>query len=209
MDPTKIKLNYINRSNDKSNSSIVIFQINAAESFDGLAHAWKIIENCGTFHNHPFTYTPRIQVGVKDCYGNYTPRRWARNGEAFEVVKDSSGHVLRPADAPAVSFEEVEVRNNLPRGAMDACVFRDNRLLAEKTSLAPGQKAVFKFFHRVYVGVVSRVQEEEAMDSAIIKTVNTEINLYRLASADIVMTGGGPGPDSRPFEFRLENVVPA
>jgi hypothetical protein len=47
------------------------------------------------------------------------------------------------------------------------------------------------------------------MDSAIISNIDTEISLLGLASADIIMTGGGPGQNSTPFEFQLANVVMA
>ena len=37
--------------------------------------------------------------------------------------------------------------------------------------------------------------------------VNSEIGLLGVQSADIVMTGGGVGPNATPFKFSLENVV--
>jgi hypothetical protein len=39
--------------------------------------------------------------------------------------------------------------------------------------------------------------------------VNTEISLEGIASADIVMTGGGSGSSAQPFVFSLQNVVTA
>ena len=35
---------------------------------------------------------------------------------------------------------------------------------------------------------------------------DTELSLLGISSADIVMTGGGPGPNSTPFSFTLANV---
>ena len=32
-------------------------------------------------------------------------------------------------------------------------------------------------------------------------SINTEISLLGIAGADIVMTGGGSGPDAKPFEI--------
>jgi hypothetical protein len=58
----------------------------------------------------------------------------------------------------------------------------------------------------VFVGVASEVEEGEVMDSAIISSVNTELALLGVQSADILMRGGGPGPESTPFQFSLENV---
>ncbi len=203
---SEIKLNFINHSNDTNNSSIVIFQQNVAENFGEIAVAWKVIENCGRLDNHPFTYPLQFQVSAKDSYGNYTPQLTAVDGQAYEMVKDTSGDVLTIASTPASSAAEVEVRNSLLQGAIDGCIFRDGRLLATKTNIAPGQKAVFQFQPRIYIGVVSQVTESQIMNSAIIKTINTELNLFGISSADIVMTGGGPGPGSSPFEFTLANV---
>ena len=47
------------------------------------------------------------------------------------------------------------------------------------------------------------------MNSAIISNINTEISLLGIVSADIVMTGGGSGPNATAFVFTLENVVMA
>ena len=203
---SEIKLNYVNHSNDTNNSSIVIFQQNVAEDFGEIAIAWLVIKNCGRLDNHPFTYPLQFQVCASDSWGNYTPQLDAVDGQAYEMVKDPSGDVLRISNAPATNAAEVEVRNNLLQGAINANIYRQGRLLAAKTNLAPGQKAVFQFHPRIYMGVVSQIEESQVMNSAIIKTCNTEINLFGISSADIVMTGGGPGPDSRPFEFHLENI---
>ena len=206
MSNSEIKLNFINRSSDTNNSSVVIFQQNVAESFGEIAIAWKVIKNCGRLDNHPFSYPLQFQVCAKDSYGNYTPQLTANDGQAYEMVKDTSGDVLSISSTSASSASEVEVRNSLQQGSIDACIFRDKQLLSSKTNIAPGQKSVFQFHPRIYIGVVSQVEESQVMNSAIIKTVNTELNLFGIMSADIVMTGGGPGAGSSPFEFNLENI---
>ncbi len=201
-----IKLNFINQSADTNNSSIVIFQQNVAEDFGEIAIAWRVIENCGRLDNHPFTYPLDFMVCASDSYGNYTPQLAATNGQAFDMSQDTSGDVLNLSSTPATSPNEVEVRNNLETGAIDANCYRDGNLLASKTGLAPGQKAVFEFQPTIYIGVVSQVVEGDVMDSAIISQINTQINLFGITSADIVMTGGGPGQSSTPFNFSLQNV---
>lgn len=47
------------------------------------------------------------------------------------------------------------------------------------------------------------------MNSAILASINTEISLLGIASAGIVMTGGGAGPDATPFEFSLQSIAMA
>lgn len=201
-----IKLNFINRSNDMNNSNVVIFQQNVAENFDELAVAWKVIQNCGRLDNHPFLYPMNFQVSASDSYGNYTPQLTAYDGQAFDMIKSNSGDILQLSTTPASSPYQVEVRNRLSLGAINASCLRDGKLLAVKTGLAPGQKAVFEFQPCIYIGVVSQVEEGEVMNSAIISQVNTEINLLGITSADIVMTGGGPGTSSTEFSFALENI---
>ncbi|MEO8515336.1 MAG: hypothetical protein ABI426_01260 [Flavobacterium sp.] len=202
----KIKLNFINRSNDTNNSSVVIFQQNVAEDFGELAVAWRVIENCGRLDNHPFTYSLNFAVGAGDSYGNYTPQQIAQDGQGYDMIMNTSGDMLQLSTVPATSAEEVEIRNNLAKGAIDANCYRDGHLIATKTNLAPGQKAIFEFQPRIYIGVASQVEEGDVMNSAIISQINTEINLLGITSADIVMTGGGPGAASTPFNFTLENI---
>lgn len=201
-----IKLNFINKSNDTNNSEVVIFQKNVAQNFDEIDIAWKVIKNCGRLDNHPFVFPFNFHVSASDSYGNYTPQLQALNGQAFEMVRDTSGDVLRLSSTPAVSTNEVEVRNNLANGAIDANCYKDGKLLARKTGLAPGQKASFEFLPRIYIGVISQIEEGEIMNSAIVSQITTSINLYGITSADIVMTGGGPRNNASSFNFSLENI---
>lgn len=202
----KIKLNFINRSSDTNNSSVVIFQQNVAEDFGEIAIAWQVIENCVRLDNHQFVYPLNFQVSASDPYGNFTPQLTAYDGWAFDMVKTSSGDILQLSSVPATSPTEVEVRNQLIQGAINANCYRDGKLLATKTGLAPGQKAVFEFQPRIYIGVFSQIVEGDVMNSAIISQINSEINLFGISSADIVMTGGGRGSSSVPFNFALENI---
>lgn len=201
-----IKLNFINKSQDVNNSSVVIFQQNVAEDFGEIAIAWKVIENCGRLDNHPFNFPLNFKVSASDSYGNYTPQITAYDGQAYEMINAPSGDVLQMATGPATNPNEVEVQNNLDQGAISANVYRDGKLLATKSNLAPGQKAVFEFQPRIYIAAISQVEQGDVMNSAIIQQVNTEISLFGLISADIVMTGGGPGQSSAPFKFTLQNI---
>jgi hypothetical protein len=91
-------------------------------------------------------------------------------------------------------------------GAINANCYRDGKLLAAKTGLAPGQKTAFEFLPKIYIGVISEIEEGEIMNAAIISEINSEINLFGITSADIVMAGGGPGESSTSFNFTLENI---
>ncbi|HHJ14837.1 MAG TPA: hypothetical protein ENJ79_10805 [Gammaproteobacteria bacterium] len=203
-----IKLNFINKTNDANNSQFVIFQKNVATSFDELAVAWKVIQYCGQGDYHPFVFPMSMEVGASDCYNNYMPEIPAENGNMYCVELTSSGHRLLPCGS-GTSAKEVQVRNDLQRGSVNANIYKDGRLLATKTGIAPQQKAVFEFKPTIWIGAVSQVVEGTVMNSAIISDVNTEISLLGIASADIVATGGGPGCNSSAITFSLENVVMA
>ena len=201
-----IKLNFINDSNDVNNSEIVIFAKNAATDIQETAVAWLVIQNCGQGDNHPFVYPMATQVGASDSWGNYTPLLDAADGQQFSMVLDASGDVLKYS-GQAASSTEIEVRNALQKGAINAGIYKSGKLYAQETSIAPGQKAVFQFKPTIWIGVASQVVQGEVMNSAIISSVNTELSLLGVASADIVMTGGGAGPNATPFMFTLANIV--
>jgi hypothetical protein len=200
-----IKLNLINRSNDRINSRVVIFQKNEATNYEELAIAWLVVDNCGQNWNHPFTYPMQMFVSATDSWGNYSPMKDAWNGQKFQVVKDASGDTLKLAGL-ASSPNEVEVLNALELGAVNANIYKSGRLLAAKTNVAPGQKAVFEFKPTIWIGVASQVEEGEVINSAVLSDINTELSLFGIKSADIVMKGGGPGAASTAFTFTLENI---
>jgi len=201
-----VKLNFINDSNDVNNSEVVVFAKNVATDFAETAIAWLVIRNCGHGDNHPFTYPMSSQVAASDSWGNYTPLLQANNGQQFSMVRDPSGDVLQYS-GQASSADEIEVVNALQVGAIDAGIYKSSKLYAQVTSIAPQQKAVFAFKPSLWIGVASQVEEGDVMNSAIVSSINTELSLFGVRSADIVMTGGGAGPNATPFVFTLTNVV--
>lgn len=203
-----IKLNFINNSNDLNNSQIVIFQKNVASDAAETAVAWKVIQNCGPGENHPFTFPLTAQASSGDSSGNCTPQLEAAPGQLLTASQTGSGDVLTYSGASS-SATEVQIRNALPVGSINANIYKSGRLLATRTSLAPEQTAVFQFKPTIWIGFVSQVEEGEVMNAAIVSDVNAELSLLGIASADIVMTGGGAGPNAQPFAFRLENIVMA
>lgn len=201
-----IKLNLINRSGDVNNSDYVIFQKNAATDVNVQSIAWKVVHNLGNGDNHPFVYPMNFEVGAKDSDGNYMPLIGAVNGSTYEVAMERSGHVLRPSVTPASNPTEVEVWNNLSLGAVDAQIYRDGRLLAAKVNVAPGSKGNFQFLPKLFIGTVSQVTQGTVMNSNVSVQYLTELDLLGISSADIVVTGGGAGPNATAFQFSLTNV---
>ena len=204
----KIKLNVINNSNDSYNSEILIFQKNIETNWEENCVAWLVIKNLGQGWAHPFNYTEEMSVSAIDGFGNHSPQKEATYGQQFSVVENPAGDALQYSGV-AVSPNEVEIRNGQYKGAVDANVYKDGRLLATKTGIAPGQKAVFQFNPTIWIGAVSQIEQGDVLDPAILSLITTEISLSGLSSADIVMTGGGHGPEATPFAFTMQNIVNA
>jgi len=202
-----IRLNFINRSNDRNNSTVLIFQKNAASDFDEIAVAWTVIENCAAGWHHQLDFPLELKISAADAWGNEIIEPLpAEGGNLFQVYRDQSGDQLSYV-GPGSSAKEVQLNNSLSQGSIDAKIYRAGNLLAVKTGIAPGQKAVFEFKPTIMIGVVSQIQEGDVINSAIISDVNTEISLLGLKSADIVMRGGGTGEAATEFQFTLENVI--
>ncbi len=204
-----ITLTLINHSSDANNSQVVIFQRNVATNFDEIAVAWKVIEFTGKGDSHRFEFPlANSAVAIDAASGDTVKPVPVSNGTLLSAVDAHDGVALQPSGT-ATSAREIQVLNQRTRGSIDTQIYKDGRLLAIKSSVAPGQKAVFQFKPTIWVGVVTDVQAGEVLDSAILSQVNTELSLMGIVSADIVMTGGGPGPNTKPFSFTLQNVVMA
>jgi hypothetical protein len=203
-----IQLNFINRSHDQNNSRVFLFQKNAATQMDELTTAWKVIRNCGYNCNHPLVYSTSFETCIHDQYGNRSPRRAVQAGDLLSVSSLPNGRSFTSAGKNNNS-REFAIRNDLVRGAIDVGVYSNGKLLALKTNVVPGQKAVFEMLPTLWIGVAAQVIEGQALDSAILSNVNTELSLLGIARADIVMTGGGVGRECAPLQFSLENVAMA
>ncbi len=202
-----IKLRFINRSNDGNKSEVVIYQKNEVSERASLAVAWKVIRYCGRDCYHPFIYPSGYEVTVTDEYGNFAPRIAVTDGQMVKLVSTPTGSRRLRCAGAAGAYNEVDVLNAMDLGSVDVCLFKDKRLMGVKTTVTPGQKAVFQYRPALWIVVASEVVQGQGISSAVLSNVATEISLIGIASADIVMTGGGGGALAGPYEFNLENIV--
>jgi hypothetical protein len=201
-----IKLVFKNLSNDTNNSQVYIYQRNVVASQAELPVAWKVIERCGKGDTNSFDFPLNMEVGVTDSYNNTTPLLPAVPGESFEVVLDKSGDVLQEL-GNSTDPNEVQINNNMTTGAFCGGIYKAGKLLAHKTGVYPGSMASFKFKPSIWIGAASQVVEGEVMNSAVLTQTNKEFSLEGIASASLVMYGGGIGKDAQPLTFSIEDVV--
>ena len=185
---------------------IVIFQKNEYENQDNYAVAWQVLQNVNPNTNHSFTFPLYNHISVSDSYNDFSPLRKAEPGSGYDLVKSHSGDILQISTTLAEKPDEIEVRNKLSEGAINANIYKDGKLLAQEKDLLPGDKAVFKFSPTIYIANIPEIKEGDIINPQLVSQITTEINLSGIESADIVMTGGGSGPSATPFTFTLENI---
>lgn len=202
-----IKLNFINNSNIAFTNSVVIFQKNIA-SASGTCVAWVVFDNPAKGIAFPFQYNYPRTVAASDNFGNVTTQLSAPDGCRFDMTSSVKGNQLRLSTQPAIAPSAIEVQNELPVGAINAMIYNNGLLCAQTTGIAPGQKADFAFEPNLYLSLANGVQQGDTVDATITANPNFMFSLMGIGSADIVMTGGGSGPDAQPIKFFMQNVTP-
>lgn len=201
-----IELNFINESNDTHNTEILFFSQNVPPGTGEAVQAWTVIRNCAVGGHHPFVYPSESTVGYLDGYGNYTRQLPAAPGEAFKAVFTDSGDSIVPNGA-ADNPQAIELDNALEEDTITALIYKDGRIYTRLASLAPNGKASFVLEPKLWIGTLSHMTPPGATIPITASQANTEISLFGIASADIVMTGGGSGEDPQPFVFKLQNIT--
>ncbi len=203
-----IRLNFINRSNDTHNTQVLFYSENLPPAEAGPASAWKVIRNCGPGSNHPFTLPAASQIGYLDSDGNYTPRLPAEPGQSFAATFTNAGDTIQMT-GPATNPQAIELINTLPTGAITAQIYKDGRLYSGGAVIHPGARVAFVLEPRLWIGTFSQMTPADSPVPISVAQDNSEISLLGITSADIVMTGSGPGDEASPFQFTLQNIVMA
>lgn len=202
-----IRLNLINRSRDTNNSQILIFGKNPQTSLDEIAQAWTSIPVFEPNTTYSVLYPADTGITVQDSFGNFTAMQPASPGQHFRLVESEAGNVV---EAPVAGQpDQITLSNELRQGAVNVCLYKGKRLYLSERNVLPEQTAAFRLRPTIWVAVASQSDPDSGSNSAILSTVATEFSLLGLASADIVMTGGGIGANAEPLVFTLENIVTA
>ncbi|MCR9173184.1 MAG: hypothetical protein NXI10_11855 [bacterium] len=201
-----IKLTFVNTVEDY-HGNVVFFQKNA-ESFSGEATAWKILKGTNNGWGVPFDFPTGFQVAVQNADGAPTPQLTAELGDKF-IVEMDAGSMKLSAAGKASNPKCIEILNDLPNQSITALIYKDEDLLAKLENGAPSQTASFEFNEKLWVGVCGdEFQQGQTMKRETVEAINTELNLFAITSADIVMKKHDSGKsDADVYTFELENVV--
>ena len=185
-----------------------MFQKNDIPAGRDTVLAWKVIENCGYGSCHPFEYSESIEIAAGDGYGNYSRKLPAAEGRHFAAMPAPVGRTFT-ARGRGPRADSISVENGLPRGAVSFNAIRSSRLLWKTPPMAPRQTALFRFEPALWVTLAAEAREGESLSASAVASASAVLGLGGVRSADIMMTGGGQGPNSAPIDFTLENVTKA
>lgn len=195
----------INNSNS-NNVPVVLFQKNQASAFPNDAVAWIYVPSLPQTGSHSFDFQNSVVISYFDNFGNFGTTYTASPGGKFIVTDSPSGPVLLPFGSSA-SMQTIELENTQSTGDITGILYRTGKVVAQEGEIAPSEIGSFQMGLTLWVGVASELTEGELMGSAVVSSINTEISLLGIQSADIIMTGGGAGPSATPFSFSLSNIV--
>jgi len=196
-----IRLRMINRSVEAPPPEVIVWQSNDAPGAGSTPVVWRVIRRCWRDWTHPFALPSELSVGLRDGSGagGTVP---VSDGTRLQVARSGSGR-LRVEEGLARNPSLFEVCNLGCRGPLDVEVRRGGRVLAVQRHLGFGAAARFRFRPTLWLSAVSGLEEGTPLDETVWLGVPVALDLFGLLSADIVMTGGGPGSGSTPLVFHL------
>lgn len=199
------RLNFINRSKDANDSQILLFQKNEAKP-DAPVVSWRVIADCKPGHSTSFKFSRDLTIAASDSHGTFTEQQPAVNGQRFTLTKDEKGIQTLTADTTGHP-RSISFVNDLDKDPANVNLFRNGRLVALAAGVGSGREVTFQLADSLWIGAVSQIEEGMVIHPAILDSIKQKLILTGIASADLVMSGGGPGSGAKPFEFALENVV--
>lgn len=198
------RLNFINRTDSAEIPPIVIFQKNMLLEFDQPSVAWKVIKKCGKGDYHTIHYSPDYYLDASDYRGVHSCKMPAQLGQVYELTNNESGEYL-DRKGFLINSSLIEFENNLKEKYIDANLYKNNKLIALYPQITPGKKASFALKNNLWVGVADNVEEGKLLEPNVIASIDTELELDGVISADIIMTND-PVSEST-YRFHLENIV--
>ena len=195
-----IKLTFINDAPAAGGVDIVI----CGTPPQGNVVAWRLIQQCAPGDSYPFVYPDESTIGYEDSYGNHTRQLTAQLGQQFVAVRTPDGDTIERVDAPGPPAGLV-LSNRLPEGAITVGIYKDGLLFASLPGVTPQQEVMIELPSVLWIGAASQIEQGEVFDPAALADITTQLSLPGIASADIVMTGGG----NDPLVFTLTNIVNA
>lgn len=202
------KLKVINLSDNARPQSIIFFQKNCANANrDNSIIAWHVINQLSYDHCCEVDFSNKLFASISDYYGNHKPQINLQPGHLYKITEETNQTSFVESGLGSHPLE-IQVENTLNQGAYDINIFRSDKLLSRHSSLIPKAKAFFQFKYIIWAGILPRVKEGDTISISDIelRTTFQQFYLIGIKKAELILVGGGPGPESTPFTFHLTNI---
>ncbi len=199
-----ITLNIVNRMEDRDTVDVLICQHNAAAGIRCNPIAWRVLRGVTAQNNQMVAVPQAFEISVQDVTGHITAAQPAISGQLYGAAASPAGTVLMATATSESVPQSVSVRNLLREGEISAQAYKSGGLAAVRTNVVPGQDAAFEFMEHVYIGLAGKMQEGQMIPEAVASRITTRLNLFGVASADVILSDSEDGPH-RPL-IRLENI---
>jgi hypothetical protein len=166
-----------------------------------------VIKNCGTGDNHPFQLDAQYQLGGTGADGKSLTQVDALNGQVWNVIGSATGDQLELDKNPGTANEFIEIRNENAKGSIVGELYNNGLLIAKTDPIDPGQNGTFGFRQAIYIGAMDSMEEGALLDSAALDQLQSQVGLMGVSAADIIMTGGGVGPNATQYQFELVPIT--
>lgn len=184
-----VALQYQNLS-DNTSSDILVYMQNTKADLTALPPmAWQVIKHIGYrgFHNFAYTVDTQVKVTWDGDAGGILPTEVLEGGQYAVNLVDTDYEFQQVG---VTLPNEIDVTNNIhtPNG-IAVTLLKDGRAIMTQPGVAYGEQAEFGLHPKIYVSLVSNVQEGDTLTTAVMSQQFTPISLEGLKSCTFALYG--------------------
>ena len=184
-----VSLQYQNLSDNK-NADVLVFTKNMKANLDALPPvAWQVIQHIGYrgFHNFTYTVDTKIEVTWENDASGILPTEVLEGGTyALNQIENDYNFVQTGVTLP----NEIDVENNVKTaGGISVTLYKDGKSIMTQPGVAFGEQAEFGLHPKIYVGLVSNIQESDTLTTAVMSQQFTPISLEGLKALTFALFG--------------------
>ena len=199
----KIGITLINEASVDETPDIVLYQKNIGPNQVTNTIAWRVVEHLATGNQHSFEIDTDYQLGAVGTDGKQIAPVDAKPGQIWNVEKTASGEQLVLNEDPPSGAKYYTIQNLNSKGSIIGEIYNNGLLIAKTNILDPEQNGTFEFDGNYSIGAIEVIKEGEVLNAAALSETQRIFNFTGIVTANIIMTGGGIGPNAMPYKFTM------
>ncbi|MEM8963129.1 MAG: hypothetical protein AAGD38_16715 [Acidobacteriota bacterium] len=193
-----------NHSHAGEPAAVILFQIDR-QSPHRLPLVWRLIQHCGYECTHPFIFSSVLELMAFDSWGNCVVHEQLTTPSQVDLYSGRIGGTTASVEPAARTV----VTNRKKEGTVHVFLARDGRAVTPWHTLAPDESTTFALDSTLAIVPWQGLRIGEEVPPAVIDLARLPgytFNLLGIASAQLLMLGGGWGATATRFRFHLHNV---